>query len=585
MPTIARRLTLVATLALGVLFTRALPAQSPPDSANAHRVTALADRYVSAFVAIFPIGAELSGMTLARHDALDDNSLAALRRWRATEDSLWDALQGIDARSLTRTPAWVTYGFLREALEAARAQRVCRNELWPVNQMSGWQATLAELADQQPVGTPANRSDALARWRQVPRYIDVEIANLRAGVREGYTAPKRLVELVIGQLDELVAAAPAQSPFYGPAARDSTPEFRAAWLRLITDEITPAVRRYRDYLRDEYLGSARSNPAVTANPDGLACYRASFRSYTSIDRTPEETYALGERTVARYESEAQSMGQHLFGTTVLDSIQARLRSDSANHLRDRDAVLGVARDAVARGRDATARWFDPAPRASVVVAPVPEFLERTASSSYLPAAEDGSRPATFRIVLYQPEKQLRSQIELLAAHETYPGHHVQVALAHERGEAHAITRLIFTSAFAEGWARYAEALAEEMGLYSSDRTRIARRTWPAHGMVVDPGIHVFGWSRERAVHYILATGFLTPPAAEAAVDRIIAWPGQLTSYDTGALLIFALRAQAQRELGPRFDIKRFHNAVLRNGTVTLPMLEQQVNEWIASEKR
>jgi uncharacterized protein (DUF885 family) len=324
---------------------------------------------------------------------------------------------------------------------------------------------------------------------------------------------------------------------------------------------------------------------VTANPNGLACYRASFRSFTSIDRAPEETSALGERTVARYESEVKSMGQRLFGTTALDSIQTRLRSDSADHFRDRDAVLAAARDAVGRGHEATAKWFDPAPRTSVVVTPVPEFLERTATASYWPAPEDGSRPATFRIVLFQPEKQLRSQIELVAAHETYPGHHVQLALALERRGAHPITRLVGTSAFAEGWARYAEALAEEMGLYSSDRTRIARRTWPAHGMVVDPGIHVFGWSRERALRYVLATGVMTPMGSEALIDRIIAWPGQLTSYDTGGLLIFALRERAQRELGPKFDIKRFHDAVLGHGTVTLPMLEQQVNRWIASEMR
>jgi uncharacterized protein (DUF885 family) len=588
MHTIPRyRPALIAALAIGTLVARPLPAhaQTSRDSALAVGVTALADRYVSAYVALFPIGAEFTGMTLARHDALDDNSLAALDRWHATEDSLRTALQGIDARSLTGTPAWATYGFLREALDASRAQRVCRSELWPVNQMSGWQATFVELADQQPVGTPASRADALARWAKVPAYIDVEIANLRAGVRAGYSAPKRLVELVIKQLDELVAAPPAQSPFYGPAARDSTTEFRAAWTGLLADGITPAARRYRDYLRDEYLAKARSNVAVTANPNGLACYRASFRSFTSIDRSPKETYALGERTVARYEREVRSMGGRLFGTTSLDSIQARLKSDPANHLRDRDAVLAAAREAVERGREATAKWFDPAPRTSVVVTPVPEFLERTASSSYSFAAEDGSRPATFRIVLFEPEKKLRSQIELLAAHETYPGHHVQVALAQEHRGAHPITRLVFTSAFAEGWARYSEALAEEMGLYSSDRTRIARRTWPAHGMVVDPGIHVFGWSRERALRYVLATGVMTPMGSEALIDRIIAWPGQLTSYDTGGLLIFALRERAQRELGPKFDIKRFHDAVLGHGTVTLPMLEQQVAEWIAREKR
>ena len=174
---------------------------------------------------------------------------------------------------------------------------------------------------------------------------------------------------------------------------------------------------------------------------------------------------------------------------------------------------------------------------------------------------------------------------MLVAHETYPGHHVQIALSQERPESHALTRLVHTGAFVEGWARYAEALAEEMGLYASDFARIERRAWPAHGMVVDPGIHVFGWTREQAVQYVFSTGRGTRRWAEALVDRIIAWPGQLTSYDTGGLEFFALREKAQRELGSSFDIRRFHDAVLSRGAITLPMLRQVVDEWIASEKR
>lgn len=560
-----------------------LAAQTPA-ATDAARVTALADRYVAAYVAAFPDQAERSGIALTHHDGLTDNSLAALRSWRSTEDSLSAALATVDAVVLAGKPEWVTYGFLREALDASRSARVCRRELWSVNHMFGWQSDLVVLAEQQPVGSEPNRADALTRWRKLPAYVDTEIVNLRAGIRAGYTAPKRLAELVVGQLDQVLATAPEASPFTGPATRDSTPKFQAAWIQMLSGQLWPSLRRYRDYLRDEYLVAARSAVPVTANPDGLACYRASFRKYTSIDRSPEETSALGERTVAGYEGEVRELGRRLFALEDLDSIYARLRADPANHFRDREELLAFVREMVQRARRESPRWFEPMPRALLVINPYPEFLERTASSSYNPPAEDGSRPATFRIVLYQPEHQLRGATEILAVHEGYPGHHLQLALALERPAAHAITRLVGTSAYKEGWARYSEALAEEMGLYTSDRARIARRAWPAHGMVVDPGIHVFGWSRERAVRYIRATGFGTPASAEALVDRIIALPGQLTSYDTGALLIFALRERAQRELGATFDIKRFHRAVLGNGSVTLPMLEQQVTQWIAAEK-
>jgi uncharacterized protein (DUF885 family) len=577
-----RRAALASLLA--TLFAGSLAAQAPT-ATDAARVTALADRYVAAYVAAFPEDAEGNGMTLPRHDGLTDNSLRALESWRALEDSLASALATVNVASLVGTPAWVTHGFLSEALGSSRAARVCRNELWSVNHMFGWQANLAVLAEQQPVGSASNRADALSRWGKLPAYADTEIANLRTGVRAGYTAPRRLAELVVRQLDELLRTQPEKSPLFGPAARDSSREFRAEWAHLLSSTLWPVLTRYRDYLRDEYAPAARTTVALVANPDGLACYRASFRRYTSLDRAPEETYRLGERTVARYEGEAKALGRRLLSTDDLDSIAVRLRADPANHLADRDAVLAYAKDAVERARRDLPKWFDPLPRAPMVVTPYPEFLERTASSSYTPAALDGSRPATFRIVLYQPRDQLRSSLEILAAHEAYPGHHLQIALAQELPGMHPITQLVSTSAFIEGWARYAEALAEEMGLYTSDRARIARRMWPAHGMVVDPGIHVFGWSRERAVRFIRSTGIGTPATAESLVDRIIAMPGQLTSYDTGGLLIFSLRERAQRELGPRFDIKRFHAAVLGNGSVTLPMLEQQVNAWIEKERR
>jgi uncharacterized protein (DUF885 family) len=548
------------------------------------RVAALADRFVAAFVATFPERAETRGVTLPRHDGLSDNSLASVRRWQATEDSLAGAVATIDLRALAGRPSWVTFGFLREALAASRDGRVCREELWPVNQMSGWPVWLGDVAARQPVGTPSGRAEALARFARVPRYVDTEIANLRAGVRLGYTAPQRTVTLVLGQLDGLLGTPTSASPFYAPAARDSEPAFRAAWGRLLADQLTPAVRRYRDFLRDEYLSRARQDVAVRANPDGLACYRASFRRYATIDRAPEETYALGERTVARYEGEVRAMGRRLYGTDVLDSIYARGNADPGNRFRDRAELLAFIRDAVARGEQAMARWFDPVPRAPVVVMPEPEYRERTASSSYRPPAEDGSRPGTYNAVLFEPEAQRRGNVEVTAFHETYPGHHLQVALGREQPAAHPITRLLFVSSFGEGWARYAEALAEEMGLYSSDAARIQRRARPAHGMVVDPGIHVLGWPRERAVAYLLATGGFSRARAEALVDRVVAWPGQLTAYDTGGLEIFALRQEAERALGPAFDIRRFHAAVLRNGTVTLPMLREQVAAWIAGER-
>jgi uncharacterized protein (DUF885 family) len=548
---------------------------------DAARVTALADEFVREYVAAAPEEAEQWGFPLERHDGLTDNSPQGIRAWQAREDAWAARLAAIDGAALRGRPEWVTYGMLRERIEASRAARVCRAELWPVSQMSGWQVNFSTLAALQPVGTSALREQALARWRRLPAFLRNEEANLREGVRLGYTTPRRNVELVLEQLDALRDMPVEESPFFAPARRDSAPGFRSAWTALLRDEVMPAVARYRDFLAAEYLPAARESLGVGALPDGRACYQASFRLNTTLDRAPEETYALGQARVARNQAEVMEIGRRAFGTADVDSIRARLRTGG---FATRDEMLAFSNDAVRRAREAVPRAFRTTPGAPVVIAPHPAFLEATASDQYFPAAQDGSRPAEYRINLGKSATTTRAQAEITAFHETYPGHHLQVGLAQQAAGAHPVARLISSGSYLEGWARYAEALSEELGLYTSDAARVSRRLWPARGMVLDPGIHLFGWTRQQAVDYIASSGRMGAQEADALVDRVVAWPGQLTAYDTGALEFFALRELAERELGPRFDLREFHDVVLRHGAVTLPMLRESVEAWIAERR-
>lgn len=553
------------------------PAPAPP----ADEVTRLADEYVREYVAHFPEAAELYGLgTVERHDGLTDNSLAGLAEFQKIEDRLAERLAPLRLADFEGTPEWVTLGFLKEAVESARQVRVCRYELWPVNQLSGWPALFAQLADTQPVGSEAARADALARWSRLPRYLDNEIANLREGVRLGYTTPKANVRLVVEQLDGLLEAPVEEWPFYSPARRDGDQAFAARWRELLAGQVLAAVRRYRDYLRDEYLPAAREAMAITANPDGKACYQASFRAQTTLDRPGEETYRLGRERVERFLAEALAIGRQELGVSDLPALVERLRSDPANRFSSREELLAYARAAVERARQGVEGLFSRMPRAVMTVEPYAEMLERTASDSYWPAAEDGSRPATYRITLFRYAETTRSNAEITAFHEGYPGHHLQVSLVQEQTSAHPITRLVGNAGFIEGWARYAEALAEEAGLYSSPYARANRRLWPSRGMVVDPGIHLFGWTREQAVAFLVESGRFGEREAQAGVDRIAGWPAQLTAYDTGAIEIFALREQAERELGAKFDLRAFHDVVLGSGAITLPMLRQKVESWI-----
>jgi uncharacterized protein (DUF885 family) len=554
---------------------------TPPTAA---RVVALADTYVAEYVKYFPEMATFGGMTLEHHDGLTDNSAAGLKRWEALEDGWSKELAKIDSAPLFGKPEWVVLGFLREAVESSRQLRVCKYELWPVNQMSGWPFMTTQLAAIQPVGSEQARREALARWGKLPRYLNNELDNLREGLRSGYTTPKANVQLFIEQLDQILAKPVEEWPMYSPASRDESPEFKQAWAALLSKEIRPVVERYNQFLKNEYLGKAREAIAIKANPNGEQCYQASFRSYTTLDRPAKETFELGRREVERNLATALAIGKKDLQANDLPTLLERLQQDPANHFNSRDELLKYAQAALARAKDHMPKWFSRVPKAEIVVEPYPDFLEQTSSDSYWPAAEDGSRPAMYRIGLYAYQQTTRSNAEITAFHESYPGHHLQIALATERPAAHPITRLVGNSGFVEGWARYAEALAEEMGLYSSDYALANRRLWPARGMMIDPGIHMFGWTREQTVKFVTDSGRFDANTAKAVVDRVAMWPGQLTAYDTGALEFFALRKQAEQTLGSRFDIREFHTVLLENGSVTLPMLREQVTHWLKSKK-
>ena len=569
-----------STSAAAITAATALWAGDANAADQSTRVTALADTYVAEFVKAFPEQAMFSGMTLTHHDGLSDNSLAALTRWQALEDGWSRELAKIDSAQLFGKPEWVALGFLREAVESSRQLRVCRYELWPVNQLSGWPFLMTQLAAIQPVGSEQARREALARWGKLPRYLSNELDNLREGLRRGYTTPKANVQLFIEQVDDMLGKPVEEWPLYSPASRDDSAQFKQAWATLLREQVKPAAERYARFLKDEYLAKAREAIAIKANPDGEQCYQASFRSYTTLDRPAKER---GRREVERNLAAALAIGKKDLQADDLPALLQRLKEDPANHFTSREQLLAYAQSAVGRAKDHMPKWFARVPEANIIVEPYPDFLEQTANDSYWPAAEDGSRPAMYRITLYSYAQGTRSNAEITAFHEAYPGHHLQLALAAERPTAHPITRLVGNSGFAEGWARYAEALAEEMGLYTSNYARANRRLWPARGMVIDPGIHMFGWTREQTVKFVAESGRFDDATARSLVDRVAMWPGQLTAYDTGALEFFALRKQAEETLGPRFDIREFHTVVLENGTVTLPMLREQVTHWLKSK--
>jgi uncharacterized protein (DUF885 family) len=559
-----------------------VPLSSAPAQESA--VAALATEYVDAFFAANPEEFTENGITGSRHDGLRDNSLAALAGWQHREDVWLSRVRAIDGAALAGTPDWATYGILRAELEGRVAQRPCRYELWQLNTSSGWQTRYPSLARSQPVGTAAYRQQALARWRGLPRYIDTDRANLTAGLRRGYTAPRPVVEGVIRQLDGLLGTSPDSSPLASPASRDSTPEFQDALVRLIRDRINPAIRRYREFLAVEYLPNARTSVAVTRIPGGSDCYRASVLRYTTLDLPADSIFSRGQRELAAIEGHMSVLGREAFGTPDVPALLERLKREPALTFCTRQEIIDSSTAAVARAQAAAPRWFGLLPKAKVVIESYPEFRQRTgAVPSYNQAAEDGSRPGIFWINTWAPEKQSRAKLESTAFHEAVPGHHFQVTIAQERGASHRLTRYFSNSGYVEGWALYAETVAGEMDVFSSDVGRmglLASQAWRAARMVLDAGIHTGGWSREQAVEFLASHTVIAPTIVQGEIDRYISVPGQASSYMLGNLEIRALRTEAERRLGQRFDIRAFHDRVLEDGALPLPLLRAKLERWL-----
>jgi uncharacterized protein (DUF885 family) len=587
-PRLGPALLLLGTIALAGCDRRPAAATATtgsPDSAAA-RVTALADRYVAAYFEAFPQQATLLGVAAGPHDRLSDLSPEAVTRWKATEDSIFAGFEAIDTAAVpVGSAAAVTLGFMREFVRNSRDWRVCRMELWNVSPTwTGWQSELTLLANSQPLGTPEKNEAAFRRFSGLPHYLDQEIANLRAGLSRGYSAPKGNVRAVIAIVHALLAAPVAQSPFVAMA--DSAESLRPRLTVLERDGIRPAMRRYRDFLRDEYLPKAREAVGVSANPDGAACYRAAIRYHSTVDIPPEEVHRIGLAQMDSIRSEMRTIAARSFGSTDVDAVLRRLRTDPRYLFKNRDSMLAVAQGATDRARAALPKWFNLLPKADVVIQAVPSFSEASAPGGfYNNPAEDGSRPGIYYINLYRAEQQPRAGLEATAFHETYPGHHLQGAIALERKELHPASRYLYLSGFGEGWALYTERLADEMGLYSSDVDRMGQLSndaLRASRLVVDAGMHALGWSRARAIEYMRQHTAESDKSVASEVDRYIAVPGQATSYMLGSLEIRRLRKEAETAQGGAFDIRAFHDRVLEDGAVPLMLLREKIRRWSAA---
>jgi uncharacterized protein (DUF885 family) len=573
---------LVCVVLIGACSRPATTQSSPDDLARK-----LADSYLSGYFDRYPEVATVYGVPGHHHDRLRDNSLQSLAAWQAKEDQWLVDARAISQSAIQDRSLRAAYAIAREALESSAARRVCREELWNVSQMTGWQVDYGYLITIQPVGTDQTRTEALTRWNDLPRFLDTEIANLREGIKLGYTAPKNIVPIVIGQIDGLLNESDADAPFLSPVRRDKDPQFDRAFTAVVRDELVLAFRRYRDFLQNEYLPAAREPIAVTGNPNGAACYAASIRAHSSLPVLPRDVHDLGLREIESITAEMTTIAERSFHTSDVPALLQEVRSDKRYMFKGREDLIAYTEAALSRAKATVPQWFDMQPKADVRIEPYPTFREKSAPNEYNPPAEDGSRGGLFYISAYEAEKKSRAPQESTTFHETIPGHHMQVSLSMEQKGIHPIGRYIYNDGYAEGWALYAERLADEMKLYSSDLDRLgmlSSQAFRAARLVVDSGLHSMGWTRQQAIDYMLAHTAESPGDITSEVDRYIIYPGQATAYMLGMLEIAHARDAAKSAMGVKFDIKAFHDRVLEDGGVPLPYLSQKIQAWVTSSK-
>jgi uncharacterized protein (DUF885 family) len=506
-----------------------------------------------------------------------------LTRWEATAK----ALDAIDPARLS-VDTRIDYMVYRGQIDALLAAQRFREYEKPLTADTSFWGNLASWA-RGSFTTERQYRDYLAMLRQMPRYYDQQIANMRAGLDRGFTVPRiTLKGRDIGVAQVVEAGAGDDQPFYEPfrkmpaaMAPATAAALRAEAKAAIRDDVLPAHTRLLAFLRDDYMPRAQASTAAYDLPDGKTYYRSKIREYVTADMTPEQVHAIGLSEMQRIRARMDGVMKEVKFQGEFPAFLTFLRTDpqfyarTPQELLDRAAWFAKSFDGVA------SQWFGRLPRSRFAIKPVPADL-----APFYTGGRGGT--GIYLVNTYNlPSRPLYS-LPALTLHESAPGHAFQMPLAAENKDLARFRRDSYVSAYGEGWALYCEALGEDMGLYKTPYERfgmLSYQAWRAARLVVDTGIHAMGWSRERAQAYLHDNTALSDHEIETEVDRYIAWPGQALSYYMGQLAFQSARAKAEKALGPKFNIRAWHDAMLQLGYVPLPVIDLRTDRFIAEGGR
>jgi uncharacterized protein (DUF885 family) len=537
-------------------------------------------------------------------DRLTDYSEAAIARRKSAVAEFARDLRAIDRGALAGQDR-VSYDVLGVLLENERRTAAVFGDpdatgadLWlAVNQFNGPQigfASLPQLIRVSRFETVADYENFLKRLEAVPAWLDELERGLTRAMARGWLPPRVVVRRVPEQIDALLVADLAANPVYAPFQR--FPERIAAADRerlaaqgrsAITDKVLPAFRKLRSFYVAKYLPACSEGFAAASKQSWPSAYAAAVAAQTTTSLTPQEIHELGLKEVVRIGAEMDAMVERIGFKGTRTEFAKWLETAPEMHYANAAEILTAYRDIAMRVEPELPRLFAELPRLPFGIRAM-DAAEGDNADHYTRGSADGSRAGYFEANVNSVSRRSKAGMVTLLLHEGVPGHHLQTARALELRDLPDFRRTMFLPAYGEGWALYAESLGDELGMYADPYQKygyLSSEMFRACRLVVDTGIHAFGWTRERAIAYLVDNAGMTQAFAIAEVDRYYVNPGQALAYKLGELRIKALRAKGERELGSRFDIRRFHNAVIDDGALPLSVLEQRIDEWIASNRR
>ncbi|MES2209921.1 MAG: DUF885 domain-containing protein [Chloroflexota bacterium] len=550
-------------------------------------VDQLADVFWDRYLELSPLTATMTGDDLY-DDRLPDPGPEGRARVRELAEWVRDAARAIPPDGLS-----VEERITRDMLAVVGDQIVEEDDLrldtlQAVDQMSGPQTFLPQLAAIQRTDTPERLEAFEARLHAYPAYMAAHGELVREGLASGLTAPRIVAERTIAQLERMIATPPEASPVPVTLAH-LAPSDRERITRIIRDEVYPADAAFFETLTGDYRAATRTDPGIWSAPRGDELYRTLIRHWTTLDIDPVEVHQIGRDTLASIEGERRVISRAAgFGDDTA-AFRRSLAEDPTNIPGSRTELIDRALEDIDRANAAAASAFGRTPRASCRVLAVEEYKERDAPFAYyFPPTSDGSRPGTYYVNTYDLPSRLFSRLAATTYHEATPGHHFQIALEVENTSLGRFRRFgsrMVGGAYVEGWGLYSERFADEIGLYRNEAERFGMldaQAWRAGRLVVDTGMHALRWTREQSVAYLLDDVGLSSTDANIETDRYIAWPAQALTYMLGQREIARLRRELELRDGSNFDLRSFHDELLAHGSLALSTLARELPNWVTA---